>query len=122
MSNLRGDEYPSDTKLDSFDYCKKFHDIDKINKFNKLHNILSPLKLVLVNPVDRTCHWRKDTLFVYKDALVAKLRFSFHEFIPLLLADLQINPCQLSSNTWRIIICFIVFCLRGGYPLSIAVF
>lgn len=59
MINIHGDEYPSDNKFDSFDYCNKFHDTAKIEKFNKFHNILTPLKFVLINPGDRTCHWEK---------------------------------------------------------------
>lgn len=56
MINLRGDEYAFDVKLDSFDYCNKFHDTAEIENFNKLHNICIHLKLVLVDPGDRTCH------------------------------------------------------------------
>ena len=43
-------------------------------------------------------------------------------FIPYLLADLQINPCQLPPNAWRNILCFMFCCLREGFPLSVAVF
>lgn len=56
MINLRGDEYPSDAKLDSFDYCNKLYDTSEKESFNKLHNILLPLKIVPVTPGDRTCH------------------------------------------------------------------
>lgn len=58
LINLRRDEYPSDSKLDSFDYYNKFHDVDEINKFNKLHNVRR-LKLVPINLGDCICHWKK---------------------------------------------------------------
>ncbi|KAL8124561.1 hypothetical protein AgCh_012279 [Apium graveolens] len=56
-----------------------------------------------------------------RDALDAGLRFPLHPFFPHLLADLQINPCQLPPNAWRNILCFMVCCLREGFPLSVAV-
>lgn len=49
---------------------------------------------------DRTCHWRSDALYIYRDALLAGLIFPFHEFIPIFLIDIQINPSQLSPNSW----------------------
>ncbi|XP_074337329.1 uncharacterized protein LOC141674523 [Apium graveolens] len=121
MINTRGDEYPSTAHLDSFNHCNTWHNID-FNKLNARYNVLPPLRLVPVSGGDRTCHWRPDTLFIYTDALNAGLRFPFHPFIPHLLADLQINPCQLPPNAWRNILCFMVCCLREGFPLSVAVF
>ncbi|XP_074383251.1 uncharacterized protein LOC141724864 [Apium graveolens] len=121
MINTRGDEYPSTAHLDSFNHCNTWHNID-FNKLNARYNVPPPFRLVPVSGGDRTCHWRPDTLFIYTDALNAGLRFPFHPFIPHLLADLQINPCQLPPNAWRNILCFMVCCLREGFPLSVAVF
>ena len=39
------------------------------------------------------------------------LRFSFHEFIVRLLADVRIHPCQVVPNGWRGIFCFMVLYL-----------
>ncbi|KAK1380314.1 hypothetical protein POM88_027058 [Heracleum sosnowskyi] len=50
------------------------------------------------------------------------LIFPFHDFIPKLLADVRINPCQLPPNAWRIIMCFIFLCLKNKFPLSVALF
>ena len=75
-----------------------------------------------VDPGDRTCHWKDDALFVYKDALLAGLRFPVHNFIPTLLADVQVSPCQLAPNAWRILNCFIVRCLQLKLPLSVPLF
>ncbi|KAK1398372.1 hypothetical protein POM88_008235 [Heracleum sosnowskyi] len=87
-----------------------------------MYRIRSPYRLVPVGPGDRSCHWRPDALCIYKDAIIAGLRFPFHEFIPRLLADVGINPCQLPPNAWRIIMCFIVLCLKNKFPLSVALF
>lgn len=61
-------------------------------------------------------------LFVYRDALVTELMFPFHNFIPRLLADLHINPCQLPPMHGGTH--FILWsCVLGKVsPLSIAVF
>ncbi|KAK1392401.1 hypothetical protein POM88_011457 [Heracleum sosnowskyi] len=118
----RSDEYPFVSHLDSFDCSNKFHEIDLIRDYNKMYRVKSPYRLVSAGPGDRSCHWRPDALCIYKDAIVAGLRFPFHEFIPRLLADDGINPCQLPPNAWRIIICFIVLCLKNNFPLSVALF
>ncbi|KAK1394402.1 hypothetical protein POM88_013458 [Heracleum sosnowskyi] len=87
-----------------------------------MYRIKTPLRLVQAGPGDRSCHWRPDALCIYKDAIVAGLRFPFHEFIPKLLADVQISPCQLPPNAWRIIMCFMVLCLKNNFPLSVSLF
>ncbi|KAK1364099.1 hypothetical protein POM88_039660 [Heracleum sosnowskyi] len=118
----RSDDYPSVSHLDSFDRSNKFHEIDLIRDYNKMYRVRSPYRLVPAGPGDRSCYWRPDALCIYKDAIVAGLRFPFHEFIPRLLADVGINPCQLPPNAWRIIMCFIVLCLKNKFPLSVALF
>ena len=122
MINERGDEYPSVSALDSYDHSNKFHEADKVKDYHKIYRIKPPLKLILADAGDRSCHWRSDALCVYKDTIVAGVRFPFHEFIPRLLADIQINPCQLPPNAWRIINCFMVRCLQNNFPLSIPLF
>ncbi|KAK1400997.1 hypothetical protein POM88_000602 [Heracleum sosnowskyi] len=118
----RSDEYPFVSHLDSFDCSNKFHEIDLIRDYNKMYRVRSPYRLVPAGPGDRSCHWRPDALCIYKDAIVAGLRFPFHEFIPRLLADVGINPCQLPPNAWRIIMCFIFLCLKNNFLLSVALF
>ncbi|KAK1397069.1 hypothetical protein POM88_006932 [Heracleum sosnowskyi] len=115
MINERGDEYPSVSALDSYDCSNRFHEVDMIKDYNKMYRVKAPLRLVPAGAGDRSCHWRPNALCIYKDAIVAGLRFPFHEFIPRLLADVQINPCQLPPNAWRIINCFMVLCLRKTF-------
>ncbi|KAK1379480.1 hypothetical protein POM88_026224 [Heracleum sosnowskyi] len=122
MISERGDEYPSMSHLDSFDCSNKFHEVDKIRDYKKMYRVKTPLRLVPAGPGDRSCHWRPDALCTYKDAIVAGLRFPFHEFIPKLLAYVRISPCQLTPNAWRIIICFMVLCLKNKFPLSVSLF
>lgn len=122
MINVRGDEFPSNAKFDSYDHCNKFHEDDTIASYNSLFNIPPGYRLVKPSPGDRTCNFRKDAMYVYRDALLAGLRFPLHDFIPTLLADIQINPSQLPPNAWRNILCFMVLCLRKGHRLSVAVF
>ncbi|KAK1392319.1 hypothetical protein POM88_011375 [Heracleum sosnowskyi] len=118
----RSDEYPSVSHLDSFDCSNKFHEVDRIRDYNKMYRVKSPYRLVPAGLGDRSCHWRPDALCIYRDAIVAGLRFPFHEFIPKLLADVRVNPCQLPPNAWRIIMSFIVLCLKNNFPLSVALF
>ncbi|KAK1387033.1 hypothetical protein POM88_015211 [Heracleum sosnowskyi] len=122
MINERGDEYPSVSALDSYDCSNRFHDVDMIKDYNKMYRVKAPLKLVPAGPGDRSCHWRSNALCIYRDTIVAGLRFPFHEFIPRLLADVQVNPCQLPPNAWRIINYFMVLCLRNNLPLSVPLF
>lgn len=122
MLNLRADDYPSLAELDAYNCCSRYHDEEEITRYNKLYKIKSPLKLVPAGPGDRPCHWKPNSLCVFRETLLAGLRFPFHEFIPRLLADVQISPCQLPPNAWRIILCFMVLCLRNKLPLSVALF
>lgn len=102
MINVRGDEYYSLSKLDAYNYCNKFHDQNTIDKYNKLYKIKSPYMLVSVGPGDRPCHWRPiGALCVIRDALLAGLSFPLKDFIPHLLVDVQICPCQLPPNPWK---------------------
>ncbi|KAL8149219.1 hypothetical protein AgCh_006287 [Apium graveolens] len=105
MINTRGDEYPSNAHFDSFNHYNTWHNID-YDKLNIRYNVRPPLRLVSVDGGDSTFHWKPDTLFVYTDALNVGLRFPFHPFIPHLLADLKISPCQLPPNASRNILCF----------------
>jgi hypothetical protein len=122
LLNLRGDDYPSLAELDAYNCCSRYHDFEEIERYNKLYKIKAPLKLVPAGPGDRPCHWKPNSLCVYRETLVAGLRFPFHEFIPRLLADVQINPCQLPPNAWRIILCFMVLCLEQNLPLYVPLF
>lgn len=88
----------------------------------KLYNIQKPYKLVLDGLGDRSCHWRKDALCVYRDTLMVAVKIHFHPFIPLLLADVRVNPYQLPPNVWRLILYFIVLCVKISFSLSVAVF
>ncbi|KAK1382001.1 hypothetical protein POM88_019736 [Heracleum sosnowskyi] len=118
----RSDEYPSVSDLDSFNHSNRFHDADKIADYKNMYRIRSPYRLVPAGPGDRSCHWRPDALCVYRGTLVAGVQFPFHPFIPQLLADVGINPYQLPPNAWRLIMCFIVLCLKNKFPLSVALF
>lgn len=62
MINTRGDEYPSESHLDAYNYGNTFHDVDQIAKFNKLYRIKKSYKVIKVEPGDRSCHWQKDAL------------------------------------------------------------
>ena len=111
MINVRGDDFPSNAKFDSYDHCNKFHEDDTIASYNSLFNIPPGYRLVKPSPGDRTCNFRRDAIYVYRDALLAGIRFPLHDFIPTLLADIQVNPSQLPPNAWR-----------KGHRLSVAVF
>lgn len=44
MINTKGDEYPSDSYLDAFDYANTFHDqkeLENIQKFYNISNLLN---------------------------------------------------------------------------------
>lgn len=118
----RNEIYPSVSDLDSFDQSNTFHEIDKITEYNRMYKVEPPYRLIPAEPGDRSCHWRPDALCIYRGAIVAGVRFPFHPFIPQLLADVGISPCQLPPNSWRVINCFIVLCLKKGFPLSVALF
>ena len=121
MSNR--DEYPSLPNLDAYNHGNTFHEEDgRIENFNRLYKLPPNLRIEPALPGDRTCQWERNVLYVYRGALVAGLRFLFHEFIPRLLADVQINPCQLPPNSWRHILCFMVLCIRKKFPLSVPLF
>lgn len=122
MLNERGDDYPSLAELDAYNCCSTYHYSEEIARYNKLFKMKPPYKLVLAEPGDRPCHWKPNPLCVYRESLIAGLRFPFHEFIPRLLADIQISPCQLPPNAWKIILCFMVLCLRQNLPLSFPLF
>ena len=122
LLNERGDEYPSVSELDSFDHSNRYHDKKEIKKYNRLFNLPSYLELVHPEGGDRTCHWNPQRLCVYRDALMAGLRFPFHEFIVRLFAAVHIHPCQVVPNGWRGIFCFMVLCIRKNIPLSVALF
>ncbi|KAK1352208.1 hypothetical protein POM88_053472 [Heracleum sosnowskyi] len=118
----RSEEYPSVSHLDSYNHSNRFHDADKIADYKNMYKIRPPYRLVPAGPGDRSCHWRPNALCIYKGVLAAGVRFPFHPFIPQLLADVGINPCQLPPNAWRLIMCFIVLCLKNKFPLSVALF
>ena len=123
MINTRGDEYPSLSHLDSYNHSNTFHEEDgRIANFNRLYKLPSHLRIEPALPGDRTCQWEGDTIFIYRGALLGGLRFPFHEFITRLLADVQVNPCQLPPNAWRNILCFMVLCIRKNFPLSVPLF
>lgn len=88
MINLKGEEYPFLSNLDSYNHNNTFHEEDnRILNFNRLYKLPPNLRIEPALPGDRTCQWEGNTVFIYRGALVAGLRFPFHEFIPRLLAD-----------------------------------
>ncbi|KAL8089488.1 hypothetical protein AgCh_039091 [Apium graveolens] len=122
MINTRGDEYPSDAHLDAHDHISALRDPKELEKLSSCFKIKEPFKLVLAGPADRACQWKKDALCVYRDTLRAGIRLPFHPFIPLLLADVGISPCQLPPNSWRLILCYLSQCAKHNVPTSVAVF
>lgn len=107
----------------SYNHGNTYHEEDnRITNMNRLYKVPPHLRIEPALPGERTCLWEGDTIFVYRGALSAGLRFLFHEFIPRLLADVQVNPCQLPPNAWRHILCFMVLCIRNKFPLSIPLF
>ncbi|KAL8126026.1 hypothetical protein AgCh_013354 [Apium graveolens] len=122
MINTRGDEYPSDAHLDAHDHNSALRDPKELEKLSSCFKIKEPFKLVLAGPADRACQWKKDALCVYRDTLRAGIRLPFHPFIPLLLADVGISPCQLPPNSWRLILCYLSQCAKHNVPTSVAVF
>lgn len=118
----RSEEYPSVSHLDSYNHSNRFNDAEAIANYKNMYKIRPPYRLVLAGPGDRSCHWRPDALCIYKGVISAGVRFPFHPFIPQLLADVGISPCQLPPNAWRLIMCFIVLCLKNNFPLSVALF
>ncbi|KAL8088605.1 hypothetical protein AgCh_038398 [Apium graveolens] len=122
MINTRGDKYPSDAHLDAHDHISALRDQNELDKLSGCFGIKDPFKLVLAGPVDRACQWRKDALCVYKDTLRAGIRLPFHPFIPVLLADVGISPCQLPPNSWRLILCYLSQCAKHNVSTYVAVF
>ncbi|XP_074355552.1 uncharacterized protein LOC141695188 [Apium graveolens] len=122
MINTRGDEYPYDAHLDAHDHISALRDPKELEKLSSCFKIKEPFKLVLAGPADRACQWKKDALCVYRDTLRAGIRLPFHPFIPLLLADVGISPCQLPPNSWRLILCYLSQCAKHNVPTSVAVF
>ena len=118
----RGDEFKSVADLDSFNYCSTFKDAKALSVFNRLYRLPPNHKFIFADAADRSCHWRPDSLCVYRDALIGGLRFPIHPFIVKLLADAQVNPCQIAPNAWRAIITFLIICLKKGFEPSVAVF
>lgn len=98
MLNERGEDYPSLAKLDAYDCCSTYHDVEEIARYNKLFKIKFPYKLVPAGSGDGPCHWKPNSLCIFRESLIAGLRFPFHDNIPRLLADVQIIPCQLPPN------------------------
>lgn len=95
MIKNRGGKYPSESHLDSFDQGNTFHNRKDLEKIQKLYNITKHFKHVLANPDDRSCRWKKGSRCIYRDTLRAGARIPFHPFIPLILVDIRISPCQL---------------------------
>ncbi|KAL8088412.1 hypothetical protein AgCh_038260 [Apium graveolens] len=122
MINTRGDEYPSDAHLDAHDHISALRDPKELEKLSSCFKIKEPFKLVLAGPADRAGQWKKDALCVYRDTLRASIRLPFHPFIPLLLADVGISPCQLPPNSWRLILCYLSQCAKHKVPTSVAIF
>ena len=89
----RGDEFKSVADLDSFNYCSTFKDAKTLAVYNRLYRLPPNHKFIFADPADRSCHWRPDSLCVYRDALIGGLRFPNHPFVIKLLADVQVNPC-----------------------------
>ena len=99
-----------------------FKDAKALAVFNRLYRLPPNHKFIFADAADRSCHWRPDSLCVYRDALIGGLRFPIHPFIVKLLADAQVSPCQIAPNAWRAINTFLVICLKKGFQPSVAVF
>lgn len=121
LINIMRDEYPSLAELGSYGYAADCSP-SLAKAYHRLLNFPKAYSLVRAEPGDRTCHWDPQHLFIYKHALLAGLRFPLHPFIPKLLADVGLNPCQLTPNAWRIIHCFMVQCLSKGLSMSVSLF
>nr|XP_017227649.1 PREDICTED: uncharacterized protein LOC108203324 [Daucus carota subsp. sativus] len=121
LINIMRDEYPSLAELGFYGYAADCSP-SLAKAYHRLLNYPKAYSLVRAEPGDRTCHWDPQHLFVYKHALLAGLRFPLHPFIPKLLADVGLNPCQLTPNAWRIIHCFMVQCLSKGLSMSVSLF
>ena len=117
-----GDEFKSVAELDSFNYCSIFKDAKTLAVFNRLYRLSPNHKFIFADGADRSCHWKPDSLCVYRDALIGGLRFPIHPFIVKLLADAQVSPCQIAPNAWRAINTFLVIYLKKGFQPSVAVF
>ena len=117
-----GDEFPNVAELDAFKFSSSYVNQNSCDRLSKLYKLPSGFRFVIADPCDRACHWKPNRLCIFRDALLDGFRIPFHEFAVRLLAEVGINPCQLSPNSWRAIHCFIVLCLRKNFPLSVAVF
>ena len=106
----RGEEFPSLVDLDSYCHHSNFRDTKLLREYIDYFKIPPEYILKFVEPGERTCHWDPSHLYVYRDTLLAGLRFPIHPFIPVLFADVRINPCQVGPNGWRLILCFLVLC------------
>lgn len=63
MINQRGDEYPSNARMDSYNYDNTFPDESEIQKFNKYYNFPFALNLLEHSP-ESVLATRKTMLFV----------------------------------------------------------
>ena len=121
MLNLRNDDYPSLDGLDSYGHSSRLKE-GTVKSYNKYFSLPDGYKFVIAESGERTCHWVSDSLFVYDDALSSGFRFQIHDFIPVLLADIGISPCQLAPNAWRLLNYFIVLCLRKNITMTSPLF
>ena len=119
MLRERGSDFQSLEELDSYG---QFLDTQIIHEYNVAFNFPEEFVIKMVEPGDRTYHWDPSHLFEYRDALLGGLRFPVHPFIPKLLADIQISPCQLVPNGWRLVHCFLVQCSRKELEPTVPVF
>lgn len=121
LLNEMGDAFPNNAELDANDYPSRLNDEDVV-RIAELYNVPPQYEVVCPSPGDRTCNWDPEDLFIYEDAFKSGLRFPLNDFIPRLLAEARINPCQLVPNAWRIIHVFMALCVQKGFPLSINLF
>lgn len=107
LLNAMRDAFPNNSELVSYHSPCKLDEQD-VEQIRKSYGFPDSVKASLPGLGDRTCNWHPEKLCVYKGALEAGLRFPVDPFIIRLLAELQVHPCQLYPNAWRIVLVFML--------------
>lgn len=121
LLSTMSEAFPNSSELDSFLNACKLNNRE-VEMIRNTYSFPDGIQVLMPELGDRTCNWHPERLCVYKDALGAGLRFPVHPFIIRLLAELQIHPCQLYPNSWRLLIIFILRCRDLKIPLSTTIF
>ncbi|KAL8115130.1 hypothetical protein AgCh_021815 [Apium graveolens] len=97
MLDERADEYPSTVHFDAFHHRSMLREKD-VEVIKSTYSGPDCLRVRRVKPSERACNLCHQRLFVFKAALHYGLRFPLNPFIPRLLAELKIHPCQFYPN------------------------